>query len=166
MVLIAHLDALNATAVDMGALRLGVVPRAHPILPLGVTEEQGVEIAAFHGRADTSEAAVRPRSLHVAAIAMQEQALIAVVGGDLLGQLQRVQLLDSARGQAIAASFIAGEGGGVDKQHGAPRMGGMIGGRGTGGARAHDQNVYCNIRMGHAPIVALKWASTVDSPRT
>lgn len=70
---------------------------------------------------------------------MQLQPTVAVGSVDL--DAEKIQLMHGAWGEAIAAGFIAGEGGGVDKHSVVAGSRGMDSGRGASGAGTDNSDV-------------------------
>ena len=147
--LLAHNKGGQPVSVE---LRCGGRPGDEPGagVPGGVNQ-QCVELVARQGRAHLAGVGGRPRRGDGAAEAVELQPAVAVGGVDV--DAQQVQLVHGARGEAVAAGLIAGEGGGIDQQRIVTGPRGVDGCGGTGGTSANDGDVCKDgielLRHGH-----------------
>ena len=91
---------------------------------------------AGQGRAHLGGIGLRPRRGNIAAVSVQLQAAIAIGGVDRNAEL--IELVHRARGEPVAAGFIAGKCRGINKEGVKARTCGMNRGGGSGRSSAND----------------------------
>jgi hypothetical protein len=110
---------------------------------LGVAGELLVEVVALADQAVVREGGeIGPVELEPDAAADDPQALVAQPAG-LLGDVDAHgdELLDRARGEAVAADLLARELGLLQEQDVETGLGEVVRGRGAGWPRAHDDHI-------------------------
>ena len=140
----------DQAVLDDGLDRLGGRPQRRTGFHRALCD-QVVELAAPHDIPVRREVGVgRPGQLERDAVADRPQAVDALEARQLVGQPHVVQLPHCARGEAVAARFLAREALLVDDGHAVPEHREPVGGRRAGRSRADHQHVGARFRGAHA----------------
>ena len=132
---LSHAEGGHAVALEHRVGGRGAGEEGGAGFPGGVGK-QGIKAVARQGRAHLGGVGLRPRRGNIAAVAVQFQAAIAVGGVDHNAELSK--LVHRARGEPVAAGFIAGKRRGINKEGVITGACGMNRGGGSGRPSAND----------------------------